>query len=82
MSDVDFAAGAGVFGVGFATAMSRVGAAIGTFLFPIALNHLGVGPTLLIGAAVLALGGLVSQRLAPETTGLDLSHAARAARTP
>jgi len=66
-------------GVGFATAMSRVGAAIGTFLFPIALKDLGVGPTLLIGAAVLALGGLVSQRLAPETTGLDLSHANRAA---
>ena len=59
--------------------MSRVGAAIGTFLFPIALKDLGVGPTLLIGAAVLALGGLVSQRLAPETTGLDLSHANRAA---
>lgn len=66
-------------GVGFATAMSRVGAAIGTFLFPIALSGIGVGPTLLIGAAVLALGGLVSQRLAPETTGLDLSHASRAA---
>ncbi|WP_370949488.1 MFS transporter [Amycolatopsis sp. cg5] len=66
-------------GVGFATAMSRVGAAIGTFLFPLSLHHLGVGPTLLIGAAVLAAGGLVSQRLAPETTGLDLSHASRAA---
>ncbi len=67
-------------GVGFATAMSRVGAAIGTFLFPLALAHLGVGPTLLIGAAVLALGGAVSQRLAPETTGLDLSHASRLTR--
>lgn len=67
-------------GVGFATAMSRVGAAIGTFLLPIALSAVGVGFTLLIGAAVLALGGLVSQFLAPETTGLDLSHAVRAAR--
>jgi putative MFS transporter len=59
--------------------MSRVGAAIGTFLLPIALAQVGVGFTLLIGAAVLAVGGLVSQVLAPETTGLDLSHAVRAA---
>ncbi|MEU0512143.1 MULTISPECIES: MFS transporter [Amycolatopsis] len=66
-------------GVGFATAMSRVGAAIGTFLLPVTLTHLGVGPTMLIGAGVLAAGGLLSHFLAPETAGLELSHAARAA---
>lgn len=59
-------------GVGFATAMSRVGAAIGTFLLPMGLDRFGAG--------VLALGGLVSQLLAPETTDMDLARAARTAR--
>jgi putative MFS transporter len=67
-------------GVGFATAMSRVGAAIGTFLLPMGLDHYGARFVLLIGAAVLAIGGLVSQLLAPETTDLDLANAARRAR--
>ncbi|OLZ74596.1 MFS transporter [Streptomyces sp. IMTB 2501] len=64
-------------GVGFASAMSRVGAAIGTFLLPMGLNHFGARFVLLVGAAVLALGGLVSHFLAPETTDLDLATAAR-----
>ncbi|MBY8339793.1 MFS transporter [Streptomyces sp. KC 17012] len=67
-------------GVGFATAMSRVGAAIGTFLLPMGLDHYGARFVLLVGAGVLALGGLVSQFLAPETTDLDLANAARTAR--
>ncbi|WP_330336264.1 MFS transporter [Streptomyces sp. NBC_00557] len=65
-------------GVGFATAMSRVGAAIGTFLLPMGLDHYGARFVLLVGAGVLAVGGLVSHFLAPETTGLDLADAARA----
>ncbi|MFG3288088.1 MFS transporter [Streptomyces sp. NPDC048179] len=69
-------------GVGFATAMSRVGAAIGTFLLPMGLDRFGVEFVLLVGAGVLALGGLVSQFLAPETTDLDLARAARKARGP
>ena len=67
-------------GVGFATAMSRVGAAIGTFLLPMGLDHYGARFVLLVGAGVLAVGGLVSQFLAPETTDLDLAKAARTAR--
>jgi putative MFS transporter len=67
-------------GVGFATAMSRVGAAIGTFLLPMGLDHYGARFVLLVGAGVLAVGGLVSQFLAPETTDLDLAKAARAVR--
>ena len=47
-------------GVGFATAMSRVGAAVGTFLLPMGLDRFGVEFVLLIGAGVLAVGGLVS----------------------
>ncbi|MER7183039.1 MFS transporter [Streptomyces hyaluromycini] len=69
-------------GVGFATAMSRVGAAVGTFLLPMGLDRFGVEFVLLVGAGVLALGGLVSQFLAPETTDLDLAKAARTARGP
>ncbi|MCX5561511.1 MFS transporter [Streptomyces sp. NBC_00038] len=67
-------------GVGFATAMSRIGAAIGTFLLPMGLDRYGPEFVLLIGAGVLALGGLVSQFLAPETTDMDLAKAARATR--
>ncbi|MFJ9820110.1 MFS transporter [Streptomyces sp. NPDC101151] len=69
-------------GVGFATAMSRVGAAVGTFLLPMGLDHFGARFVLFVGAAVLAVGGLVSQFLAPETTDLDLAAAARTAREP
>ncbi|MGV9561463.1 MFS transporter [Streptomyces sp. NPDC003480] len=69
-------------GVGFATAMSRVGAAVGTFLLPMGLDHFGPRFVLLVGAGVLAFGGLVSQFLAPETTDLDLARAARTAREP
>ncbi|MFE5025672.1 MFS transporter [Streptomyces sp. NPDC056656] len=67
-------------GVGFAAAISRVGAAIGTFLLPMGLEHVGPRFVLLVGAAVLALGGLVSHFLAPETTDMDLAHTARAGR--
>lgn len=66
-------------GVGFAAAMSRVGAAIGTFLLPIGLSDFGVRFVLLVGAAVLALGALLSHLLAPETTDLDLAQASRRA---
>ncbi|MFF3560865.1 MFS transporter [Streptomyces sp. NPDC002574] len=68
-------------GVGFAAAMSRVGAAIGTFLLPMGLDRFGVEFVRLVGAGVLALGGLVSHFLAPETTDLDLAQAARAAHS-
>ncbi|MFI1564467.1 MFS transporter [Streptomyces sp. NPDC020490] len=67
-------------GVGFATAMSRVGAAIGTFLLPMGLERFGAQFVLLVGAGVLAAGGLVSHFLAPETTDMDLAMAARTAR--
>lgn len=66
-------------GVGFAAAMSRVGAAIGTFLLPIGLNHFGVRFVLLIGVGVLVLGAILSQFLAPETTDMDLAQANRLA---
>jgi putative MFS transporter len=58
--------------VGVATAISRIGAAIGTFTLPYLLRSYGVGPTMLINAAVTLLGFIVSVWLAPETKGLSL----------
>ncbi|MEV0528756.1 hypothetical protein AB0I66_35585 [Streptomyces sp. NPDC050439] len=58
-------------GVGFSTAMSRVGAAIGTFLLPMGLERFGPEFVLLVGAGLLALGGVISHFLAPDTTDMD-----------
>jgi len=60
-------------GVGLASAASRVGAAIGTWLLPIGLTTLGVGPCLVIGALLCVAGAVVSQLMAPETTGMSLT---------
>ncbi|WP_307857021.1 MFS transporter [Pseudarthrobacter albicanus] len=62
-------------GVGFATAVSRVGAAAGTFLLPLSISGLGIGTTMLFAAGICVIGALVSQRLAPETKGLSLNAA-------
>ncbi|MFC9685914.1 MFS transporter [Streptomyces sp. NPDC056948] len=61
-------------GTGFATAFSRVGAGLGTFLLPLAMHHLGAGPTMLIAAGICVVGAAVSQALAPETMGRPLSE--------
>jgi putative MFS transporter len=69
-------------GVGFAAAMSRVGAAVGTFLLPLSLSVLGTGPTMLLAAAVL-VGGVVATALwAPETGDLSLNEASSAEPDP
>ncbi|WP_375405439.1 MFS transporter [uncultured Amnibacterium sp.] len=60
-------------GVGFGAACSRVGAAAGTFLLPIGIASVGIGPCMLVAAAVCVVGALVCQRMAPETTGRSLS---------
>jgi putative MFS transporter len=61
-------------GTGFAAAFSRIGAGLGTFLLPVSMDKLGTGPSMLIAAAVAAIGAGVSQWLAPETKGLSLSE--------
>ncbi len=61
-------------GTGFATAASRVGAAAGTFLLPVAMTTLGIGTTMIIAAGISLVGGIVSQMLAPETKGKQLSE--------
>ncbi len=42
---------------------------------PLSLEHLGIGGTMLIAAAILIFGGVVSIIWAPETTGLSLDEA-------
>ncbi|ULN48258.1 MFS transporter [Mycolicibacterium goodii] len=73
--------------VGFATAMTRVGATAGTFLLPILLESIGTRPTMLVGAAVVASGLVMCVLWAPETSGKPLEEASAvpapgAARTP
>jgi len=61
-------------GVGIANAFSRIGAAAGTFLLPVGIEAIGLPWCLVIGAAMCVIGAVVSQLLAPETTGISLSH--------
>ncbi|MFJ1701859.1 MFS transporter [Kitasatospora sp. NPDC088346] len=68
--------------VGLATSVSRVGAAVGTYLLPLSLTGLGTGPTMLIAAGVTAVGLLVCVLWAEETKGVALSHAATARPVP
>lgn len=62
--------------VGLGHSLSRIGAAAGTFLVPMALTGLGIGPTMLIAAAVTLLGFLVAVFLAPETRGKTFTECA------
>ncbi|WP_326836724.1 MFS transporter [Amycolatopsis rhabdoformis] len=61
--------------VGVGTSVSRIGAAVGTFLTPILLASAGVGVTMLIAAAVSTVGVVVSVFLAPETRHQSLAEA-------
>lgn len=66
-------------GVGFATAMSRLGAAVSTVLLPLMLADYGMRITLLLLAAVLFVGFLVTLLWAPETKDLSLVAASASA---
>lgn len=61
-------------GTGFAAAFSRIGAASGTFLLPIGVAHWGVGPSVLVGAVISAIGLLVTYLWAPETANINLTR--------
>jgi putative MFS transporter len=65
-------------GIGLATAVSRLGSAISTFLLPVSVAGIGMSPTMGILAAILAIGGLLSWAWAPETKSLTLSQAGKA----
>lgn len=68
--------------VGVGTSMSRVGAAVGTWLVPVSLQSLGIGPTMYIAAAITFVGLAVSWLLAPETRDLNLEEAASLQEEP
>lgn len=65
---------AGAVGVG--TSLSRVGAAIGTWLVPMALDSYGIAFTMYAAAIVTFIGLAFSVALAPETRSLNLQQAA------
>lgn len=62
--------------VGMGASLSRIGAAIGTWLVPISLQNLGIANTMFAAAAVTMVGLVVSLALAPETRSLSLQEAA------
>ncbi|ATL69986.1 MFS transporter [Nocardia terpenica] len=61
--------------VGVATSVSRIGAALGTYLLPWSLHHQGLGATMLYAAALTAIGFLICLWGAPETKGRQLQSA-------
>jgi putative MFS transporter len=62
--------------VGLASSLSRIGAAVGTYLVPLSLSGLGIGPTMAVGGLITLIGAAVSASRAPETRGLTLAEAA------
>lgn len=66
-------------GVGLAAAISRVGAALSTFVMPTILDGAGIGATMFVLLGVVLAGLVVSVLYAPETRHVRLSEAAGAA---
>lgn len=66
-------------GIGLATAISRLGSVVSTFLLPVMLIELGVVVTMLSLAGILAFGLVVSWLWAPETKNKTLTECATAA---
>lgn len=64
------------FAVGIGTSLSRVGAAVGTYLVPLSLTSLGIGNTMYVAAAVTFVGLAAAWAMAPETRSLNLRDAA------
>ncbi|WP_085676133.1 MULTISPECIES: MFS transporter [unclassified Pseudomonas] len=64
------------FAVGVGTSVSRIGAAVGTYLVPISLDTLGIAQTMYVAAGITFFGLLLSWLLAPETRSLNLQQAA------
>lgn len=62
--------------VGIGTSLSRIGAAVGTWLVPMSLQTLGIAQTMYAAAIVTLIGLLFAWALAPETRSLTLQQAA------
>jgi len=63
--------------VGIGTSLSRIGAAVGTYLVPISLHNLGIADTMYAAAAITFFGLAVSLLMASETSHLNLQEAAQ-----
>jgi putative MFS transporter len=61
--------------VGVAIAISRIGVVVSTYGLPLFLDAYGIGPTMLVGAALLLVCLALSVAMAPETRGLTLGEA-------
>ncbi|MFE9607535.1 MFS transporter [Streptomyces sp. NPDC006012] len=61
-------------GVGLSSAASRIGAALGTFLLPISLDHLGLSWSMVFMGVVSLIGGVTSLMWAPETNNVQLTQ--------
>jgi MFS transporter, putative metabolite transport protein len=59
-------------GIGLASAVSRIGSAVSTFLLPVIVSAYGIRTALGACVGVLALGALLCQRWAPETKNIQL----------
>ncbi|WP_271408688.1 MFS transporter [Pseudomonas sp. Q1-7] len=64
------------FAVGIGTSLSRIGAAVGTYLVPVSLQTFGIATTMYAAAVVTLVGLLFAMVLAPETRSLNLQQAA------
>lgn len=64
------------FAVGAGTSISRIGAAVGTYLVPVSLESLGIAQTMYVAAGITFFGLFLSWVLAPETRSLNLQQAA------
>ena len=59
-------------GIGLCSAMSRIGAALGTFLLPVLMNAIGIGPVLIILGVTQVIGIIVTIAWGPETRRISI----------
>ncbi|WCC79496.1 MFS transporter [Cutibacterium equinum] len=60
-------------GVGFGSAMSRIGAFLGTYLLPIGIGTIGIKWCMVIAAGLCVIGAVTGQFMAPETMNRSLT---------
>lgn len=58
--------------VGLATSLSRIGAALGTYLIPVALDSIGIANTMYVAFGISVAGFVLALVMAPETHARDL----------
>ena len=63
-------------GVGMCSAISRLGAAVGTYLLPVGIAGIGFTPTMLGLTVALIFGFIMSYFWAPETKDANLVNSA------